>query len=229
LQALAADHALALRGGSLSLGSAGPLDGPSLEWLAGLIEISRPLWLSEPIGFWRSSEMTLADVCPIRFDFANLELLAEHARAAQERLRVPLLLENVASPLRIRGTLADAEFLNRLCEASSCRLLVDLGALVAQARGHGFDAEGWLRELAPANVGALRLASCPRRWSAWLGESGAALWEATWELARSALLRLRPAAVLLAYDEGLPHPSQLAPALARLAQLAATGGAAGAR
>ncbi len=219
LERLAAMLPVAIAGGRLSLGTPGPLQEDDLTWLAETTDLARPLWLSEPVGFWRTAEVELAGFCPVRPDPEGLDVVAGRAREAAGRLGRPLLLENVAAPLRIPGPMAESVFLDRIAEDTGCTLLLDLAGLVAQSRNHGFDAVAWLHDLAPERVAAVRVGAPIFTAGGGAPRGGRRVEEEVWALAREALAHGRPQAAILAYDDKIPHPSQLGAELDQLGSL----------
>ena len=210
---------MAIVGGQLSLGTPGPLREDEFTWFAEATEVARPLWLSEPVGFWRTAEVELAGFCPVRPDRASLDVVAGHAREAAGRLGRPLLLENVAAPLRIPGPMAESAFLDRIAEETGCALLVDLAGLVAQSRNHGFDPLAWLHDLAPERVAAVRVGAPISYRGRWRATGGRYIEEEVWTITREALAHGRPHAAVLAYDDRIPHPTQLVEELGQLRSL----------
>lgn len=146
-------------------------------------------------------------------------MVAGHVREAARRLGRPPLLENVAAPLRIPGPMAESVFLDRIAEEAGCALLVDLAGLVAQSRTHGFDAVAWLHDLAPERIAVVRLGAPVRHCGRWRATGGRCIEEEVWATAREALAHGRPHAAILAYDDKIPHPTQLGEELGRLRSL----------
>ena len=210
---------MAIAGGELSLGTPGRLREDELTWFAEATALARPLWLSEPVGFWRTAEVELPAFCPVRPDRASLDVVAGHAREAARRLGQPLLLENVAAPLRIPGPMAESVFLDRVAAEAGCALLVDLAALLAQSRTHGFDAVTWLHDLAPERIAAVRVGAPVLHRGHWRSSGGSCIEEEVWTIAREALAHGRPHAAILAYDDKIPRPTQLGEELGQLRSL----------
>jgi uncharacterized protein (UPF0276 family) len=218
-QRIAERNPVAIAGGQLSLGTPGHLHEDDLTWLAEAAALARPLWLSEPVGFRRTAEVELTGFCPVRPDQASLDVVAGHAREAVRRLGRPLLLENVATPLGIPGPMAESTFLDRVAAEAGCALLVDLAALVAQSRTHGFDAVAWLHDLAPERIAAVRVGAPVLHRGHWRSSGGSCVEEDMWAMAREALAHGRPRDAILAYDDKVPHPTQLGEELGQLRSL----------
>lgn len=133
-----AHHPVSLHGVGLSLGSATGLDAAHLDKLAALTERIRPVRVSEHVSFGRLAPGTLgaasvhaADLLPVAFTAASLDILVEHVQQVQERLQRPILVENLSASLRFEDDhIPEGDFLVSLCRRSGCRLLLDLNNLL---------------------------------------------------------------------------------------------------
>ncbi|MEY4754088.1 MAG: hypothetical protein RJA44_1763 [Pseudomonadota bacterium] len=160
-------YELSLHGVGLSLGSATGLDDWHLERLAELVELTEPLLVSDHASFARVQPQPDApvwhgnDLLPLAFTPAALDLLVANVQRVQERLRRPILVENLSAYLGwCDDTLAEPEFFNELVRRSGCGLLLDVNNLVVNALNRGLDEAGatrsacaWIDALAPAAVG----------------------------------------------------------------------------
>jgi uncharacterized protein len=204
LAALAALYPVAIRSCGLSLGTPGPMDEAHLSALASLAAVTEPLWISEPIAFSRSGEIDLACANPVRPDEDSVETLAGHAREIAERCGVPLLLETIASHIRIPGTMTETAFLNRLCDASGCGLLLDLTALYVDSRNHGFDPLGWLYEIDPAHIRQLHVSGFSRTDDLFEDLHEGPVGKDVWELVDAALTHAPVHGATIEYDSVFP-------------------------
>lgn len=141
----------------LSVGSAHRFDLEHVDQVARWHEWLRFPWHSDHLSFnlaeHGAGEMNVGVTLPLAFDRETLELLAPRIREVRRRVPAPFLLENSVYFLRYpRQDYSEAEFLNRLCEASGCGLLLDLHNLYANCRNHGADARDILGGLDLSNV-----------------------------------------------------------------------------
>src|SRR6516164_7740129 len=85
---------------------------------------------------------------PLPFDFDVLEGVTARVKALCPRIPSPFLVENAVAYLSFCDQdMTEPKFLNALVRDSGCALLLDLHNLYTNARNHGFDAAGFLREL----------------------------------------------------------------------------------
>jgi len=140
---LAREHyPVSLHGVGLSLGSACGLDTWHLDRLARLAERVQPLRISDHASFARvpmeGQVLHGADLLPVPFSRASLDRMVAHVQQVQDRLRQPLLVENLSAylewtPEADEGPMAEVEFLQALCRRSGCGLLLDLNNLMVNA------------------------------------------------------------------------------------------------
>ena len=149
LRDLRKHYPLFVHGLGLSLGTPGPLDRRTLDRYARVVELADPEWISEHVSFSHTDEVDLGHLNPLAATRENLSIVADHACEVVERCGKRLILENITSHLQIEGEMSEPEFLNRLCEKSSCGLLLDVTNLYINSKNHGFDPHAWLHELDP--------------------------------------------------------------------------------
>ncbi|MBA4445435.1 DUF692 family protein, partial [Cylindrospermopsis raciborskii CS-506_C] len=144
---------VSLHGVGLSLGSAAGLDPWHLDRLAALVERIEPVRVSDHASFARAPRSSggavvhAADLLPVAFTPAALAIMAANVQRVQERLKRPILVENLSAYLHwADSTLAEPAFFNELCQRTGCGLLLDLNNLVVNALNAGHDEAGAARE-----------------------------------------------------------------------------------
>ena len=215
LQAARVHWPLSLHGVGLSLGSAAGLDDWHVERLAGLVERFEPVRVSDHAAFARAPRRPGAalahanDLLPVAFTDAALDIMVANVQRVQERLRRPILVENVAAYLRwADDTIAEPEFFNRLARRSGCGVLLDLNNLVVNALNDGADAVAaacrWVDALDAGSVGEIHLAGYRDAGDIVIDDHGSRVHDDVWEVYRHALQRLGPRPTLVEWDTALP-------------------------
>lgn len=218
LRRLRARMPLYVHGLGLSLGSPEPLDAAALRQFSKVVVAADPVWISEHIAFTRAGGIDLGHLNPVSPSPENLELLTRHARELSDACGKPLLLENITSHLRLEGTLAETKFLNRLCDAADCGLLLDVTNLFINARNHDFDPHAWLRELDPARIVQLHLVGYALRDGVYHDHHASAIQPELLELAREVVRYAPVQAVIVERDWDFPEPAAMAAELRLLEQ-----------
>lgn len=231
-----ANYPISLHGVGLSLGSACGLDPWHLDQLAQLVEQIEPVRVSDHASFARASLPGQsaphhgADLLPLPWTEAALQIMAEHVEQVQERLRRPLAIENLSAYLSWpERDMDEVDFLVRLCRRTGCQLLVDLNNLHVNAqndwrRHHGhpnpapLDAllapsRDWLRAVPADCVAEIHLAGHSDDGALVIDDHSRAVAPAVWTLYREALQLWGPRPTLMEWDHDLPAlPTLLAEA-----------------
>jgi uncharacterized protein len=129
-------YPVSLHGVGLSLGSAMGVDAAHLDKLAALVAWLNPALVSDHAAFARvphpcGGTLHAADLLPVAFTPASIDILVANIQHVQERLARPLLLENLSAYMAYEDDqIPESEFLREVCERSGCRLLLDLNNLL---------------------------------------------------------------------------------------------------
>jgi uncharacterized protein (UPF0276 family) len=219
LRQLRGRFALFVHGLGLSLGTPGPLDAERLDRFARVVEAAQPEWISEHVAFTRTPETDLGHLNPIRPTRESARLIADHARAVADRCQRPIILENITSHLRINGELSEPEFLNAVCEAADCGLLLDVTNLFISSRNHGFDALEWLRALDPARIVQLHIVGFAQRGERYADDHAHPVQPELLDLAREVIAYAPVRAIILERDVDFPAAETMADELDKLRRL----------
>lgn len=209
---------LSLHGVGLALGSAAGVDPWHLDRLARLVDRVQPLRVSDHACFARAPRrqggpaVHAGDLLPIAFTEASLALLADNVQQVQDRLRRPILVENLSAYLHwADDRLAEPEFFNRLTRATGCQLLLDVNNLVVNALNEGGGESAavaracdWVDRIDAASVGEIHLAGYDDSGSLVIDDHGSRVRAPVWQVYRHAAARLGPRPTLIEWDTALP-------------------------
>lgn len=216
-------HAVSLHGVGLGLGSAVGIDEWHLDRLARLVERIEPVRVSDHACFARAprgptgSLVHAADLLPIAFTDAMLDILCANVQRVQERLGRSILVENLSAYLSYEeaGQWPEAAFLNELARRSGCGLLLDVNNLVVNALNRGREdpeaedpvdaACAFVDALSPDRIGEIHLAGYCDTGTLVIDDHGSRVHAPVWAVYRHALTRLGPAVpTLIEWDTGVP-------------------------
>jgi uncharacterized protein (UPF0276 family) len=220
---------VSLHGVGLSLGSAAGLDDWHLERLARLVDRIEPVRVSDHASFARAPRQSgmvpvhANDLLPVAFTEAALDIMVANVQRVQERLKRPILVENLSAYLHwADDAMPEPEFFNRLARRSGCGLLLDLNNLVVNALNDGVDevaaACAWVDAIEPGNVGEIHLAGYHDAGDIVIDDHGSRVHDNVWQVYRQALQRLGARPTLLEWDTALPELAVLLDEAARAAQ-----------
>lgn len=229
--------ALSLHCVGLGLGSAAGIDDWHLERLARLAERVRPARISDHACFARApldgaSTVNVhgSDLLPLAYTPAALDILCANVQQVQERLRRPILVENLSAYLSFGDDgMAEPEFLSALARRTGCALLLDVNNLVVNALNAGApdpvaQACAWIDALPRGCVGEIHLAGCTPPASPGalvIDDHATRVHDEVWAAYRHALRRLGPLPTLVEWDLDLPPLAVLLDEAGKAAQLMA--------
>ncbi|MEN9627866.1 MAG: hypothetical protein RJA10_1093 [Pseudomonadota bacterium] len=210
---------VSLHGVGLALGSASGLDDWHLDRLARLVQRIDPVRVSDHAAFARAPRrhggavVHGSDLLPLAFTEASLSILAANVSRVQDRLRRPLLVENLSAYLHwADGPLAEPDFFNELARRTGCGVLLDVNNLVVNAlndlrRDEAAAVQAacrWVDRLDAAAVGEVHLAGYADDGELVIDDHGSRVHPAVWQVFRHAVQRLGPRPTLLEWDTALP-------------------------
>ena len=223
LQALRRDYPFSLHGVGLGLGSARGFSEDHLERVAALVDSVQPMLVSEHLCWGAVHGRQLNDLLPLALNGAMLDLMSERVGRVQERLRRPILLENVSSFVRFRAdSMSEAEFMAALARRSGCSLLLDVNNLYVNQCNHGEDALAALGAIEVGSVGEMHLAGHLVTPLAVVDHHGAAVAPEVWKLYQAALARFGSLPTLIEWDTDVPALEVLLGEAAKARALAQT-------
>ncbi|MBT9501329.1 MAG: DUF692 domain-containing protein [Burkholderiaceae bacterium] len=214
---------ISLHGVGLSLGSAMGLDDWHLDRLAELVAETAPVRVSDHASFARvpglasSAAVHMNDLLPLAFTPAALGIMVANVQRVQERLKRPLLVENLSAYLSwADDSLAEPEFFNELARRSGCGLLLDVNNLMVNALNRQPDeaqaaaeVQRWLEQIDPLTVGEIHLAGYCDTGDLVIDDHGSRVHAPVWTAYEYALQRLGPKPTLLEWDTDVPALSVL--------------------
>lgn len=209
---------LFVHGLGLSLGSPGRLDPKILENFRRVVDVSKPLWISEHVAFTRSEEVDLGHLNPIPLTRASLSVIADHAKELADVCQRPLILENITSHLAPPGDFDEPDFLNALCARAGCGLLLDVTNLFINSRNHDFDPLDWLSHLDLSSVVQTHIVGYARRDDIWYDHHAAPIQPELHELLAHVVQASPVRAIILERDADFPPTVEIARELTELEQ-----------
>jgi uncharacterized protein len=222
----ARDHySISLHGVGLSLGSALGIDAWHLDQLESLVQRIEPVRVSDHACFARGvrtggAMLHASDLLPIPFTRESLDVLCSNVSQVQERLKRPLLVENLSAYVSYaHADFSEAQFLSSLVQRTGCQLLLDVNnvfvnSLNAQVRepheGRNrtaalLDAKNFLDALPSAAVGEMHLAGHCEMEDIVIDDHGSAVCDEVWQLYAHAVQRVGNIPALIEWDTAIPE------------------------
>jgi uncharacterized protein (UPF0276 family) len=210
LERIRARYPIVMHGVSLSIGGADALDEAYLRELEALADRVQPAWISDHLCWTGIGGTNLHDLLPIPYTAEALAHVAERVARVQERLRRPLVLENVSSYVGFAGDeMAEWEFLAALVERSGCELLLDVNNVYVSAVNHGFDAREFVDALPACAVRQIHLAGHTDNGDHLIDTHDAPVCDAVWDLYEHAIRRFGAVPSMIERDDHIPPIAEL--------------------
>jgi uncharacterized protein (UPF0276 family) len=210
LDRIRARYPVVMHGVSLSIAGTDALDEDYLRAVEALADRVEPAWISDHLCWTGVGGTNLHDLLPIPFTSRALAHVAERVGRVQERLRRPLLLENVSSYARFAGDqMTEWEFLAALVKRSGCELLLDVNNVYVNAVNHGFDAWRYINGLPRAAVRQVHLAGHTRDGEYLVDTHDAPVCDAVWELYEHSVACFGPVPAMIERDDHIPPLAEL--------------------
>ncbi len=218
----ARDHyAVSLHGVGLALGSACGVDGWHLEQLAQLVARTEPVRVSDHACFARgqlagadAGFVHAADLLPIPFNQAALDVMCRNVQRVQERIGQRLLIENLSAYVTLQGSdRSETSFLVELARRTGCGLLIDVNNIYVNALNQGLAGrqadpmkvcKDWLDNIPAQFVGELHVAGHLHCGDIVIDDHGSLVEGSVWALFSHALDRFGAVPVLVEWDTDVP-------------------------
>jgi uncharacterized protein (UPF0276 family) len=217
LLAAAREHyGVSLHGVGLALGSAVGLDDWHLERLAALVRRIDPVRVSDHASFARAPRRTgapvlhAADLLPVAFTRASLDIMCANVQRVQERLERPIGVENLSAYLGwADDSIGEAAYFNELARRTGCWLLLDVNNLVVNALNAKADdpvaaACAFVDAIEPGHVGEIHLAGYDDSGDLVIDDHGSRVHAPVWQVYAHAVRRLGAVPTLIEWDTALP-------------------------
>ena len=154
------DYPVALHGTGMNLGSSQGLQYDYLKRLCDLAEQIEPFAVSDHFCWTGVAETHLHDLLPLPLTEEAIQTVVQNIDIAQNALRRPLLLENIATYFSFRhNEMSESHFISEVVRRSGCYLIVDLNNAYINSLNHDFNIITYLQSLPWAQVAQIHLAT----------------------------------------------------------------------
>jgi uncharacterized protein len=170
--------------------------------------------VSEHLSWSVGDGIYLNDLLPLPHDEEALSIVAANVQRAQEALKRPILIENLATYVGFaRSTMSEPEFLAELVKRTGCGLLLDINNVFVSAQNMGFDAQTYIDALPAEAIGEIHLAGHVENMTSdgkvLIDNHGSRVAPEVWSLYTATLKRIGRRPTLIEWDSALPPLSTL--------------------
>lgn len=210
LDRIRADYPMAMHGVSLSIGAINGLDTDYLNRLKALEQRIEPMWVSDHLCWTGTHGRKLHDLMPLPFTHEALRVVERNVHQAQEALQRPLVLENVSSYVEFTTSeMTEWEFLTEICQATGCKLLLDINNIYVSAFNHGFSSSDFMSGVPVDSVIQFHLAGHQDNGNHLIDTHDHPVCDGVWGLYRQALKHFGDVTTMIERDDKIPPLSEL--------------------
>jgi len=201
---------VSLHGVGLALGSAAGVDPWHLDKLARLVARVEPVRVSDHASFARTAALHANDLLPIAFSDASLDILCANVARVQDRLRRPILVENVSAYLSFDDDrIPEPVFFAELARRTGCGMLLDVNNLMVNALNAGAAdpvaaCTAFIDALPDGIAGEIHLAGYCETDDIVIDDHGSRVRPDVWSVYRHALRRFGALPTLVEWDTDIP-------------------------
>jgi uncharacterized protein (UPF0276 family) len=210
-----ADYPMAMHGVSLSIGAINGLDRDYLNKLKTLQQRIEPMWISDHLCWTGAHGRKLHDLMPLPFTCEALNVVARNVHQAQEVLQRPLVLENVSSYVEFASSeMTEWEFLAEICNATGCKLLLDINNIYVSAFNHGFSPTEFVYGVPTDSIMQFHLAGHQNNGDHLIDTHDHPVCDGVWDLYQTALKHFGEVPTMIERDDRIPPLPELLSELA---------------
>jgi uncharacterized protein len=214
-------YEVSLHGVGLALGSAAGVDAWHLDRLARLVDRIAPARVSDHAAFARAPRangqavLHANDLLPIAFTDASLDVLCANVSQVQDRLKRPLLIENLSAYLSFDDDrIPEPAFFAELCARTGCGMLLDVNNLMVNALNAGAGdpvaaCTAFIDALPAGIAGEIHLAGYCETGDIVIDDHGSRVRPDVWTVYAHALRRFGALPTLVEWDTDVPALSVL--------------------
>lgn len=151
-------YPISFHGVGLSIGSIAPIDYRYLNKLKLLKERWQPKQISDHFAWTGDERHQFHELLPLTATLETVHYLTERINCVQDYLGEQILLENASTYVKAPAEMKEWEFINEVCTASGCALLLDINNIHVNAFNHGFKVEDYINGINLSHVKEIHLA-----------------------------------------------------------------------
>ena len=191
---------------AMSLGGVDPFASEYFAELQQFIQRFGGAWHSDHLCFCGLEGRAMHDLLPIPFTEDSAKRTAARIREAQDRLEMPMLIENISYYMQIGvPEMDEAEFIRQVLENADCGLLLDVNNVFVNSLNHKFDPFTWLEKIPLERVRQMHIAGHePWDETMWIDTHGASVRSEVIAMMAWVVERIGPVPILLERDQNIP-------------------------
>ena len=223
LEKIRAHYPVSLHGVSLSIGSVDPINHTYLHALKQLIDVIKPIAVSDHFCWTGVNGINLHDLLPLPYTHEAIDHLVSRVQTVQDFLGRQIMLENVSSYAAFSvSEMTEWEFISEVSKRADCFILLDINNIYVNAFNHGFSAEKYLHGVPIDRVKQFHLAGHKDCQTHIIDTHDAEIIDDVWNLYAKAIRRFKNVPVIIERDSNIPPLPELMGELNRAREVSET-------
>jgi uncharacterized protein (UPF0276 family) len=195
----------------LSLATAEPLDDCYLQKVCEVASEVHPCWLSDHLAVTKVQGVDIGHLAPASFTDETVEVVTRKIIQVQERLGLPLLLENITYHFELPGaTLTEGQLIKRIVETADCGILLDLNNVYVNSYNNEYDPVKFMLSLPLDRVMQIHIGGAVERDGVMIDSHAHPVADPVFEYLRFVCKNSSVGAILLERDSNFPAFDELA-------------------
>jgi uncharacterized protein (UPF0276 family) len=182
-------------------------------------------WYSDHLCLTCAEDNALHDLLPLPFTDEVIERASKRIREVQDRLELPIAVENISAYARMPGgTYEEPDFVRAVVEEADCKLLLDVNNVYVNSVNFGFDPKAYIDAMPLERVAQMHMAGHhEERPGLLIDTHGAPIIDPVYELYRYTEEKMLAAGVsapvLLERDHHIPPLNELEAEVRKLTEI----------
>lgn len=200
---------------NMSIGSCAPLPDTYVEQVRDLCRFVDAAYYSDHLCITRMPGIDIGHLTPLWYTWEQLDRVARNVELLQDRLQLPLALENITAGFLLPGDLEEPEFFAELTKRTGCFALLDLNNIVVNAANLGHCAHHYLARFPLSSVIQVHLAGSRADGGITFDSHDRDVSDDVWELLEHIAPKISPSAIIIERDAGFEEIEGLLPDILR--------------
>jgi uncharacterized protein (UPF0276 family) len=199
------NYPISFHGVGLSIGSIEPIDYRYLAKLRELKNRWQPKLISDHFAWTHTAKHKFHELLPVVLDVKNMNYLSDKICRVQDFIGEQILMENASTYIEAPAEMNEWDFINQICSASGCGLLLDVNNIHVNAFNHKFNATEYIEGIDLSNVKEIHIAGYEDRGNYYFDSHSQPVAKEVWDSFERVLGKIPEIPTLLEWDNDLPE------------------------
>ena len=204
------DYEVSLHGVGMNLGGESDVSRTYLEKLKELIDLVRPMIVSDHLCWTGLKENNLHNLLPLSYNDESLNFLANRISKVQDFLGREIAIENLSAYFSLKdSTYHEWDFIRILAKKAGCKILLDINNVYVNSVNQNFNPLTYIDSIPDDLIAEIHLAGFTDTGKFLFDTHSKPAGPEVWELYKHKICSARNVPTLFEWDEDIPEFSVL--------------------